>query len=317
MAKKQNIAFIFPGQGSQKVGMGKDLFENSSVAKDIFEKADYFLGKKITDICFVGDEECLKQTVNTQPCLVTMAIAALKAFQEKCPIEPAFVAGHSLGEYCALFASGVMDLKTTLIAIQKRADLMQSCANGGKMAAILNATDEVLNKGLEEGRKFGYVDVANFNSPVQVVITGDETAINKVGEYVLANGAKRFVPLAVSGAFHSKYMEKATDEFAKFAKNLPLNDAKIPVITNVDAQITTLAEDFRTKMPRQISSSVYWTQTIQKMVENGVEHFVEIGAGKVLSGLNKKIAPEAKVYNIYDVESLNETIESLTKEGVL
>ena len=130
-------------------------------------------------------------------------------------------------------------------------------------------------------------------------------------------GVKRVVPLAVSGAFHSKLMNSARDGFVDFVKDLELNDTKIPVITNVDAQITTLAEDFRTKMPRQISSSVYWTQTIQKMVENGVEHFVEIGAGKVLSGLNKKIAPEAKVYNIYDVESLNETIESLTKEGVL
>ena len=317
MVKKQNIAFIFPGQGSQKAGMGKDLYNNLSVAKDVFERADKVLGKKITEMCFDGDTECLKQTINTQPCLVTMAIAALKAFQEKCNIEPAFVAGHSLGEYCALFASGVMDLETTLKAIQKRAELMQINAKGGKMGAVMNAPEGVLEHGLEEGRKLGYVDVANFNSPVQVVITGDETAVDKVGEYVVANGARKFVPLAVSGAFHSKYMEKASKDFAEFARDLPLHDAKVPVITNVDAEITQKAEDFREKMPRQISSSVYWTQTIQKMAENGVEHFIEIGSGQVLAGLNKKIIPAGKVYNVYDVQSLNNTVESIKKEGVL
>ena len=317
MAVKQKVAFIFPGQGSQRVGMGKDSYEKLTVARDVFERANKVLGKKISEICFNGDEEQLKQTVNTQPALVTMAIAAFEALKNKGKIEPAFVAGHSLGEYCALFAAGVMDLDTTFKAIQKRADLMQKNAKGGKMGAVLNATKDVLELGLEEGRKLGYVDVANYNSPFQVVITGDEKAVDKVGEYVVANGARRFIPLAVSGAFHSKYMEKATEDFAEFAHDLPLNDAKIPVITNVDAEITTNAEDFREKMPRQISSSVYWTQTIQKMAQNGVEHFIEIGSGQVLAGLNRRILPESKVYNVYDVQSLNETVESLKKEGVI
>lgn len=313
----RKVAFIFPGQGSQKVGMGKDLYENSAVAKRVFNCADDVLGKKITDICFIGDEERLKQTVNTQPCLVATSLACLEALKSKCKIEPAFVAGHSLGEYCALFAAGVMDLKTTFQAIQKRANLMQAAAKSGKMGAVLSAPQDVFEKGLEEGRKLGYVDVANYNSPVQVVITGDEKAVDKVGEYVVANGARRFVPLAVSGAFHSKYMQEASEKFAEFASDLPLNDAKIPVITNVDAEITTKSDDFREKMPRQISSSVYWTQTIQKMVENGVEHFIELGSGQVLMGLNKKIAPNSKVYSVSDMESLNDTIERLKTEGVI
>ena len=308
MAKK--IAFIFPGQGAQSVGMGKDLYDNYESAKKIYNTADEVLGKNISSLCFEGPEENLKQTVNTQPCIVTTSIAALEAFKSELNIEPDYVAGHSLGEYCAMYTAGVMTLETTLKAIQKRADLMGQ-TKGGAMAAVLNASEEVLKAGLAEGSKVGYVDVANYNSPVQVVITGDENAVKAAGDYILANGARRVVPLAVSGAFHSKFMENAGKEFENFAKTLDLNDASIPVMTNVDAAPTTDKEDFRTKMPRQIYSSVHWTQTIQKMVSDGVEIFVEIGPGKVLAGLNKKIAPEAVVYNIYDKVSLEETIASL------
>ena len=308
MTKK--VAFLFPGQGSQAVGMGKDLYENFESAKSVFETADSTLGKSISTICFEGPEDALKQTVNTQPAIVTMSIAAMEALKSQLDINADFVAGHSLGEYCAMYAAGVMSLENTLKAIQKRADLMGS-TKGGSMAAVLNATEEQLKAGLEEGSKVGYVDVANYNSQAQVVITGAEDAVKVTSDYLLANGVRRVVPLAVSGAFHSKFMETAGNEFASFISDFELNNASIPVITNVDAQPTTESSDFRAKMPKQIYSSVYWTQTIEKMVEEGVEIFIEIGPGKVLAGLNKKIAPEAAVYNIYDKASLDLTVEAL------
>ena len=314
MSKK--IAFIFPGQGAQAVGMGKDLYDNFASAKSVYNTADSVLGKSVSSLCFEGPEDALKQTVNTQPCIVTTSIAALEALKSKLDIEPDYVAGHSLGEYCAMYTAGVMSLETTLKAIQKRADLMGQ-TKGGAMAAVLNSTEDVLKAGLVEGSKVGYVDVANYNSPAQVVITGDENAVKAAGDYILANGARRVVPLAVSGAFHSKFMENAGKEFESFVSSLDLREASIPVITNVDAAATTASADFRVKMPRQIYSSVHWTQTIQKMVSDGVEIFVEIGPGKVLAGLNKKIATEAKVFNVFDKESLENTISSLKEELAL
>lgn len=311
MSKK--IAFLFPGQGSQAVGMGKDLYENFEAAKNVFDTADKVLGKSITTMCFEGPEDALKQTVNTQPSIVTMSIAAMEAFRNEMNIAPDYVAGHSLGEYCAMFSAGVMSLESTLKAIQKRADLMAE-TKGGAMAAVLNASEEQLKAGLEEGSKVGYVDVANYNSPAQVVITGDENAVKAASDYLLANGVRRIVPLPVSGAFHSKFMENAGKEFENFVSGLELNNASIPVITNVDAIETTDSADFRAKMPKQIYSSVHWTQTIEKMVSNGVEIFIEIGPGKVLAGLNKKIAPEAKVFNVFDKASLDATVASLKEE---
>ena len=311
MVKK--IAFVFPGQGSQSVGMGKDLYENFEAAKNVFDTADKVLGKSITTICFEGPEDDLKLTVNTQPSIVTMSIAALESFKSELDVEVSATAGHILGEYCAMYASGVMDLETTLKAIQKRADLM-GATKGGAMAAILNAPEGSLEKALEEASGVGYVDVANYNSPAQVVITGDEVAVAKAGELLSAAGARRVVPLAVSGAFHSKFMENAGKEFAGFVSELDLNDASIPVFTNVDAQATVSGAEFKNKMPKQIYSSVQWTQSVQKMVAEGIDTFVEIGPGKVLAGLVKKIDASVNVYNVYDKASLEATVTSLKEE---
>lgn len=311
MTKK--IAFLFPGQGSQAVGMGKDLYDNFENAKNVFDTADKVLSKNISTMCFEGPEDSLKQTINTQPSIVTMSIAAMEALKSELDITPSYTAGHSLGEYCAMYTSDVMSLENTLKAIQKRADLM-SATKGGSMAAVLNASEEQLKAGLEEGSKVGYVDVANYNSPAQVVITGAEDAVKAASDYMVANGVRRVVPLAVSGAFHSKFMENAGKEFAEFVSNLDLNNASIPVITNVDAEITTNSEDFRVKMPKQIYSSVHWTQTIEKMIAEGVDTFVEIGPGKVLAGLNKKISSEIKTYNVFDKASLDATVGALKEE---
>lgn len=311
MAKK--IAFLFPGQGSQSVGMGKDLYDNFDAAKNVFDNADKVLGKSITSLCFEGPEENLKQTVNTQPCIVTMSIAALEALKSQIDITPVCTAGHSLGEYCAMYCSGVMNLETTLKAIQKRADLM-GATKGGAMAAILNAPEGSLEKALEEASSVGYVDVANYNSPAQVVITGDEAAVKKAGELLSEAGARRVVPLAVSGAFHSKFMEPAGKEFSVFVSELDMNNADVPVFTNVDAKATVLAAEFKNKMPKQIYSSVHWTQTIENMINDGIDTFIEIGPGKVLAGLNRKINSDVKTYNIFDKESLEATVNALKEE---
>ena len=311
MAKK--IAFIFPGQGAQIVGMGADLYENYDEAKKVFDRANEVLKKDITKICFNGPEEDLKQTINTQPAIVTMSIAALETLKSKTKIKPTFTAGHSLGEYCAMYASDVMDLDTTLKAIQKRAELMSE-VKGGTMAAVLNAPAGSVEKAIEEASKFGYVDVANYNSPVQIVLTGEDDAVDSCLDKFKEAGAKRVVPLAVSGAFHSKFLESASKEFSKFVSDLDLSSAAIPVLTNVDGAATISSEDFRNKMPRQICTSVHWTQTIENMVHNGVDTFIEIGPGKVLAGLCKKITPESTVYNIYDKESLEATIQALNEE---
>ena len=309
----RKFAFLFPGQGSQFVGMGKDLYDNYPAAKEIFDAADKVLGKSISNICFNGPEEDLKLTKNTQPAIVTTSIAILETFSSEFNITPTCTAGHSLGEYCAMYASGVMNLETTLKAIQKRADLMSE-TKGGSMAAIISAPEGSLEKALEEASSIGYVDVANYNSPVQVVITGNEAAVKKAGELLSEAGAKRVVPLAVSGAFHSEYMKEAGEKFKEFVSGLEINNAQFPVFTNVDAQATILSAEFRSKMPRQIYSSVQWTKTIQNMIKDGIDTFIEIGPGKVLSGLVKKIEPEVTTYNIFDKNSLESVISSLKEE---
>jgi len=310
------VAFIFPGQGAQFSGMGKDLYDNYNIAKDIYEKADLVSGRKISELCFQGSDEDLKQTINTQPCIVTTSIAIYEVLKKELNIKPDYVAGHSLGEYCAMYVSGVLDFDTTIKAINKRAELMSSVQTGG-MAAILNSTKENIIKAIEKASEYGYVDVANYNSPVQIVITGDKIAVEKAGELCLEYGARRVVPLAVSGAFHSKYMSDASKEFSEFVKDIEINDANIPVITNVDAQTTTNKEDFSAKMPAQIYSSVHWTQTIQKMAEDGVDTFIEIGPGSVLAGLNKKIVPELKTYSINSKDSLESFISEYKQKEVV
>ena len=303
------IAFIFPGQGAQSVGMGKDVYEHSAVGKEVYDRFDAIIGRKLTNVCFNGPEEDLKQTINTQPAILATSRALLEALKEKTDITPDFVAGHSLGEYGALYTAGVLSLDDTIKAIAKRAELM-SQAKSGSMAAVLGLSQDVLEEiisGVD-----GVVSIANYNTPEQLVITGEEQAVAEVSKLASEKGAKRVIPLAVSGAFHSALMKPAGEEFALFVKDLKFNDASIPVVTNVDAKETTKGSDFEEKMPRQIYSSVYWTQIIQHMMSQGVDTMIEIGPGSVLMGLNRKISRDIKTYSVSNLEAVEKTVNELT-----
>lgn len=307
-------ALIFPGQGAQKAGMGKDLYDNSEAARHVFKTADEVLGFSISDLCFNGTEEDLTKTINSQPCILTVSIAAYEALKEKMNIKASAAAGHSLGEYAALYAAGVTDLETVMLLISKRASLMNEAAEktNGSMAAVLGLdNDSVINI----TNQLNNVFVANFNSPGQVVITGDKTEIeNNIDKFKEA-GAKRVIPLAVSGAFHSPLMESASKEFVDFVKHFEFNNSNIPVYTNVDANAEMTGVNFMNKLPKQICSSVLWTQTINNIEKSGISNFIEIGPGKVLAGLNKKINPSLSTINVYDIQSLNEAVDFINDKA--
>lgn len=306
------IAYVFPGQGAQFQGMGKDFCDNFEVSKNIYKTADKVLKREISKICFEGDDEELKQTINTQPCIVATEIAILEALNNELNITPTAVAGHSLGEYSAMYAAEVLNLEDTFKAIQKRAEAMNTVCKG-KMAAVISDDMELINKCLKEAQAFGLVSVANYNSLKQVVITGEDNAVSKAVELLQNSGIRKVIPLTVSGAFHSPLMKDASKEFEAILSEIKINDAKIPVYTNTDAKPEIKAENFKVKMPKQIYSSVFWTQTIQNMVKAGIKIFVEVGPGRVLNGLIKKTEPDVVVYSINNIETFNEAIE-LIKE---
>lgn len=303
-------ALIFPGQGSQYVGMGKDFYESCQTARKIFDKFDEILGYSLTDICFNGPEEDLKQTINTQPAILAVSIVAFELLKEKCDINPVFTAGHSLGEYAALYASGVIGLEEAIKIVKTRASLMSN-AQIGAMSAIIGLEDDKLSEVLKQASSVGQISVANYNTPDQTVITGEENAITEANKLAIEAGAKRAIVLPVSGAFHSPLMKDAASKFAATLDQYSINNASIPVITNVDAKITNNSSEFKAKMSDQIYSSVYWKQSVALMLENGVENFIEIGPGKVLSGMIKKISRQSNVYNISDIATLESVADSI------
>jgi len=309
-------ALIFPGQGAQKPGMGKDLYENFSAAKRVFNTADKVLGFSVSDMCFNGSEADLMQTINSQPCIVTVEIAAFEALKEKTGLNFQAAAGHSLGEYSALYAAGVLDLETVLKLIQKRAQLMHKASEGsnGAMAAVIGLDDKTVTDILKQ---LDNVYAANFNSPGQVVITGGKEEINASLDKFKEAGARKVIPLSVSGAFHSPLMKEAGIEFKEFLKQFNFNDAKFPVYTNVDAASEISSVKFKEKLPAQIYSSVLWTDTINNMTDSGIKNYIEIGPGKVLAGLNKKINTELNTLNVYDLESLTNTEDEIKEKELV
>ena len=306
----RKIAFVFPGQGSQYVGMGKEVSENFSVAKAVFEEADQVLERPISEICFKGPEELLKDTRNAQPGILTTSIAILQVLKAE-GIEPDFTAGHSLGEYSALVASGVLDFKDAVNLVQQRAELMAGADPGrnGTMAAVLGLDRDAVSQCLADAQEAGVVEAANFNCPGQIVISGAKTGINKAQEVVVNKGGK-FIPLQVSGPFHSSVMKPAADVFKSKLKSITWQEPQVPVIANISAQ-PYLRREIIDNLYQQIYSSVLWEDTVNYLHQHGVEVFVEVGPGKVLSGLIKKTIKGVSIVNCEDSASIKKALEIL------
>lgn len=298
-------AFVFPGQGSQSVGMGRDLYDLYPEVRDVYDTADRVLGRPLSKLCFEGPEEDLRLTVNTQPALFTTSVACLRMLQKN-GISPDVCAGHSIGEYAALVAAGALPFEQGLRLVKQRAELMQKAVGDhpGTMAAVIGLDADAVRAICEKAKSAGIVDVANYNSPGQVVISGEVKAIEAASEYAKEAGAKRVLPLNVSGAFHSRLMQTAADELRAALKESDISDATVPVVANVTADYVTRADEIRDCLARQVAGSVQWDKSIARMSADGVTEFVEVGPGKVLAGLIKRIAEGAEVVNVGDAASL-------------
>lgn len=290
-------AFIFPGQGSQYVGMGRDFFENDPNSRAIFQQADDILGFALSKLCFDGPEEELRQTHNTQPAIFLHSIVALRTMSKK---NADMVAGHSLGEYTALVAAGAFSFEDGLKLVRLRGELMQRAGEEqhGTMAAIVGLLPEVVEELCMEASSAGIVQPANFNAPGQIVISGSVEGVRKGMELAKARGAKLVKELVVSGAFHSPLMASAREGLKKKLDETPLRDASVPIYMNVTAEPVTKAEEIRDLLYRQLTSPVRWEDSIIHMVRDSADSFVEIGPGKVLQGLVKRIAAHVAVSNI-------------------
>lgn len=310
------IAFIFPGQGSQVVGMGKELAVQHPETMEYFVKADKTLKDALSHLIFEGPQEELTKTVNAQPALLATSIAFLDFFQ-KSGVKADFVAGHSLGEYTALVAAGVLTFEEGVYAVRKRGEFMEKAVpNGeGTMAAVLGLDRKSLTEVTTSIEDSGYtVSLANLNSPGQIVISGSRKGVELAGEKAKEAGAKRVIPLEVSGPFHSSLMKAASAELKNVLDSLNMKDAEIPVIANVSAEPMKHASEIKEKLIEQLYSPVLWEDSVQKMIDLGVDTFIEIGPGKVLSGLIKKINRSVKTYSVSDEASCQVVIEAL-KEG--
>lgn len=310
------IAFIFPGQGSQIVGMGKDLAEKDSQVKNIFERADEKLGFSLSKIIFEGPQEELTKTYYAQPALLTTSFAIFQKLKEG-QITPDYVAGHSLGEYSALVAAQALSFEDGVYAVHRRGELMEKAVplGQGTMAACLGIDEEKLQQAVEEVLNDGeVVEIANYNCPGQLVISGTVKGVALCSERAKEKGAKRVIPLNVSGPFHSRLMEPAANEFAAILQEIRINKAIYPIIANVNGEEMDEPEGIRENLLKQLYSPVQWERSMKKLIELGVDTFVEVGPQKVLTGLMKKIDRTVRTFNVFDEETLNEVMTNL-KEG--
>lgn len=308
-------AFLFPGQGSQKVGMGKSFCENFAKAAALFQQANDVLGFDLQTLCFEGPEETLKQTENTQPALFVTSAVAYECLQETCPFLPDAVAGHSVGEYAAFYVAGVVTFEDGLRLVRKRAELMRDSAQRfpGAMTALLGAEAQLAREVCEAVRASGggIVSVANFNGGGQIVISGESSAVEKASELAKERGVKRAIPLPVSGGFHSPLMVTAGDALFEPLSRTTLRKPKVPIVSNVSADYVQLPDDIVGGLTMQVSRSVRWEESIQRLLADGITRFVELGSGEVLTGLMKRIDKSAQAMSVQDTATLQATCNLL------
>ncbi len=307
------LAFVFPGQGAQKVGMGKDFYDQYDVAKKLFKEADEALGYSIMNMCFEGPEEDLRLTANTQPAILTMSVIANEILKEN-GVQPDVAGGHSLGEYSALVAAGVLDFQDAVVLVHKRGAFMQEAVPVGQggMAAIIGLEDQVIIDACAKAAgEAGEVQAVNFNCPGQTVIAGSTKGVEKAVELLQAAGAKKAVILPVSAPFHSTLMKPAAEKLAVELDKVQLHDAAFPVVANVNGKLQTRAEEIKNNLVAQAASPVKWIDCVKTMQEFGADTFVEAGPGKTLCGFNRRIDRQIKSLNVEDVESLQKTIDAL------
>jgi [acyl-carrier-protein] S-malonyltransferase len=306
------IAFIFPGQGSQYAGMAREFIENFRESKEVFDIAGSALGYDLAELCMRGPVERLNMTEVTQPAILAASIAILRPLERR-GLAASAAAGHSLGEYTALTAAGCFELSDAVLLVQKRGRFMQEAvpAGAGLMAAVLGMERGDVEKTCLEAAKNGIVAPANYNSPGQIVIAGEKQAVEKAMELARAGGAKKVVPLAVSVPSHCAMMKTAGERLAQELERVAINEPGIPIVNNADAKFLRTASEIRPSLVRQISSPLFWEDSIRAMAADGYDTFVEIGPGKVLTGLVKRIAREARALNVEDLKSMNDTLSSV------